>query len=70
MKRLISLTVNREIVEAAVMPHQTLLSVLRDELGLTGAKQGCGTGDCGACTVLLDGRPVPSCLVLAVDANG
>jgi carbon-monoxide dehydrogenase small subunit len=70
MKRLISLTVNREPVEIAVKPHQTLLGALRDELGLTGAKQGCGTGDCGACTVLLDGRPVPSCLVLAVDVDG
>ncbi|MBO8140657.1 MAG: (2Fe-2S)-binding protein [Firmicutes bacterium] len=51
-------------------PRQTLLEVLREGLGLTGTKEGCGNGNCGACCVLLDGRPVPSCLVLAVEAAG
>jgi aerobic-type carbon monoxide dehydrogenase small subunit (CoxS/CutS family) len=49
---------------------QTLLEVLRNELGLSGTKEGCGTGECGACTVLLDGKPVNSCLMLAIDAEG
>jgi len=53
-----------------VEPRHTLLKVLRENLGLTGTKKGCDTGDCGACTVLLNGRPVNSCLVLAVEANG
>jgi aerobic-type carbon monoxide dehydrogenase small subunit (CoxS/CutS family) len=53
-----------------VKSSQTLLEVLRNELGLNGTKEGCGTGDCGACTVLLDGKPVNSCLVLAIDADG
>jgi carbon-monoxide dehydrogenase small subunit len=70
MKRIISLTVNGETVEAAVEPNSTLLQFLREQLGLTGAKHGCGLGDCGACTVILDGAPVNSCLVLAVQANG
>jgi carbon-monoxide dehydrogenase small subunit len=56
--------------EILVEPRKTLLSVLRDTIGLTGAKESCSTGDCGACTVLLDGKPVTSCLVLAVSANG
>lgn len=51
-------------------PRETLLDVLRDRLGLTGAKEGCGTGDCGACTVTLDGKPVCSCLVLGAEAEG
>ena len=70
MKRILRLKVNGIQAEVAVEPHRTLLDVLRDELALTGAKEGCGTGDCGACTVLLDGEAVPSCLVLAVDAEG
>ncbi len=70
MKRPLHLVVNNEQVEVTVEPTVLLLDLLRDDLGLVGAKQGCGTGDCGACTVLLDGRPVPSCLVLAVDADG
>ena len=70
MKRIITLTVNDETREIAVKPNQTLTDVLRVELGLTGTKQGCGTGDCGSCTVILDGKPVNSCLVLALEANG
>ncbi|MCL5265716.1 MAG: (2Fe-2S)-binding protein [Chloroflexi bacterium] len=70
MKRTISLTVNGDLHELAVEPRRTLLEVLRDDLGLTGTKRGCSTGDCGACTVLLDGSAVNSCLVLAVDAHG
>ncbi|MBM4325852.1 MAG: (2Fe-2S)-binding protein [Deltaproteobacteria bacterium] len=70
MKTLIQLTVNGEPVEAAVDANRTLLQFLREDLELTGAKHGCGLGDCGACTVILDGKPVNSCLVLAVQANG
>jgi aerobic-type carbon monoxide dehydrogenase small subunit (CoxS/CutS family) len=70
MKTIIQLTVNGEPVEAAVEPNQTLLQFLRDDLGLTGTKHGCGLGDCGACTVIVDGMPVNSCLVLAVQAAG
>lgn len=70
MKRIISLTVNGEPVEAAVEPNTTLLKFLREDLGLTGSKHGCGLGDCGACTVIMDGAPVNSCLVLAVQAHG
>ena len=70
MKKLISLTINNEEYELAVAPNQTLLEVLRYELRLTGTKQGCGVGDCGTCTVIMDGKPVNSCLVLAVQANG
>jgi carbon-monoxide dehydrogenase small subunit len=66
----LSLTVNKQAVRIAVEPHLTLLDVLRDSLGLTGSKEGCGTGDCGACTVLVDGQPVCSCLMLAVEAEG
>lgn len=69
-KQILNFTVNGEPCEVAVQPYQTLLEVLRDELGLTGAKEGCGTGDCGCCTVILDGRPVTSCLVLALQAEG
>ncbi len=70
MKRRITLTVNGLPYEVEVEPRQRLLDVLRYHLGLTGPKEGCGTGDCGACTVLLDGKPVTSCLVLAVQAAG
>ena len=70
MKTLIELKVNGESHDVAVKPNRTLLEVLREELGLTGTKEGCDAGDCGTCTVLLDGKPVPSCLVLAVDAQG
>jgi aerobic carbon-monoxide dehydrogenase small subunit len=70
MKSIIKLIVNGESVEAAVEANQTLLQFLREDLGLTGTKHGCGLGDCGACTVILDGKPVNSCLVLAVQSNG
>jgi carbon-monoxide dehydrogenase small subunit len=69
-KQVLACTVNDESVEVLVRPYLTLLEALRDELGLTGAKEGCGTGDCGACTVHLDGEPVCSCLVLAMQARG
>ena len=64
------LTVNNRIFEVQARPNATLLSVLRDQLDLTGAKCGCGTGDCGACTVLLDGEAVRSCIVPVRDAVG
>ncbi len=70
MKSLIHMTVNDKEYELAVQPNQTLVDVLRYELRLTGTKKGCGTGDCGSCTVIMDGKPVNSCLVLAVQANG
>ncbi len=70
MKSFIQLTVNGQPVDAAVEPNRTLLQFLREDLGLTGTKHGCGLGDCGACTVILDGKPVNSGLVLAIQANG
>lgn len=70
MKQIIRLTINGETVEAAVEPNRTLLQFLREDLGLTGTKHGCGLGDCGACTVIMEGRAVNSCLVLAIQANG
>jgi aerobic carbon-monoxide dehydrogenase small subunit len=70
MKSFIQLTINGQPVEAVVEPNRTLLQLLREDLGLTGTKHGCGLGDCGACTVILDGQPVNSCLVLAIQANG
>ena len=66
----ISLRVNGEPVEVAFAPHKTLLEVLREDLGLTGTKHGCELGECGCCAVLLDGRPVLSCLVLGVAVEG
>ncbi len=66
----IEMTINDHAYELSVEPRKTLLAVLRDRLGLTGTKEGCSTGDCGACTVLMDGQPVTSCLVLAMQANG
>lgn len=69
-RRHISATVNGDPVEFLTEPGTTLLDALRDELGLTGSKEGCGTGDCGACSVTLDGRLVCSCLVLAAEAEG
>lgn len=70
MKRLIALKVNNKTYEVAVKPNQTLADLIRYDLRLTGTKKGCETGECGACTVILDGRPVNSCLVLALQANG
>jgi carbon-monoxide dehydrogenase small subunit len=70
MKKIIELTVNGVVREVAVEPRRTLLELLRDDLGLTGAKNGCGIGDCGACTVLVDGVATFSCLTLAVQAEG
>lgn len=70
MKRLIELRVNGEVYPVAVEPRETLLHVLREKLGLTGTKQGCGVGECGACSVLMGGRVVNACLVLAVEAAG
>ena len=69
-KMILECTVNDESVETLVQPYDTLLDALRDRLGLTGTKEGCGTGDCGACTVHLDGEPVKSCMLLAVQADG
>ena len=69
-KRLIALRVNGDLHELAVLPHERLLDLIRDQLGLTGTKEGCGEGECGACTVLLNGRPVNACLILAPQADG
>lgn len=66
----VSTTINGDAVSYLCEVEETLLDVLRDRLGLTGSKEGCGTGDCGACTVHLDGKPVASCLVLAMQARG
>jgi carbon-monoxide dehydrogenase small subunit len=70
MKRIIQLTINDKEYEVAVEPNQTLTDMLRYELGLTGTKKGCEVGDCGSCTVIMDGISVNSCLVLAMQANG
>lgn len=69
-RQALCLMVNGTPYERSVEPSITLLQFLRDELGLTGTKCGCGNGECGACTVLLDGRPVRSCIILAVEAQG
>jgi aerobic-type carbon monoxide dehydrogenase small subunit (CoxS/CutS family) len=69
-KTLLRLSVNGEEQDVAVAPHKTLLEVLREEMGLTGTKHGCELGECGTCTVLVDGRPVLSCLVLPVELEG
>ena len=66
----VNTTINGDQQEFLCRPNETLLEVLRDELGLTGTKEGCSTGDCGACSVMLDGRLVCSCLVLGAEAEG
>lgn len=70
MKRVLSFTLNDDPVEVVVNDNMTLLDLLRDKLGLTGTKKGCEQGECGACTVMLDGLPVNSCCTLAVECEG
>ena len=70
MKARIQLTVNGEVHDMLVVVHKTLLEVLREDLGLTGTKHGCELGECGTCTVLVDGEPVLSCLALPVELEG
>jgi carbon-monoxide dehydrogenase small subunit len=69
-KHTLSCTINDDAVEVLVQPYETLLDALRETLGLTGPKEGCGTGDCGACTVHLDDKPIASCLMLAMQVRG
>ena len=69
MKRIIEISVNGESYELAVKPQETLVEVLREHLGLMGTKIGCGTGECGSCTVLIGGKPILSCLTLAVECH-
>jgi carbon-monoxide dehydrogenase small subunit len=69
-KRIVKLSINRDVYELAISLNRTLLEVLREDLALTGTKESCGQGACGSCTVLLDGLPVRSCLLLAVEAEG
>jgi len=66
----VHLTVNGKEYQASVPPSKTLLDVIREDLGLTGTKEGCGLGECGACTVIIDGKTVNSCLMLAAEADG
>ena len=70
MKYEISFTLNKEAIKLEVVPNKTLLEMIREDLDLTGAKEGCGAGECGACTVLVNGKPVNACLMLAVEADG
>jgi len=70
MKQPMTFTINGEIYDDEIDVRRTLLEVLRENFGLTGTKKGCNEGECGTCTVLLDGKPVASCLVLAVEAQG
>ncbi len=70
MNKMVRFTLNGQAVSRAVPAHRLLLDLLRDEIGLTGTKEGCGTGDCGACTVYLNGKPVNSCLVLSGELDG
>ena len=70
MTRIVRITINGRLREVAVPANRTLLDLLREDLDLIGTKHGCGEGDCGACTVLLDGEPVNACLVLAAEAEG
>jgi len=70
VKKHIAMVVNGDAKELLVEPRDTLLDALRNYLGLTGSKEGCSNGNCGSCTVLMDGAAIVSCLVLAVEANG
>ncbi len=70
MKKILTFTLNGEKTEVICEPNRSLLDLLRDDLGLTGTKKGCEEAECGACTVLLDGRPVNSCATLAVECEG
>jgi aerobic carbon-monoxide dehydrogenase small subunit len=70
MKHPITLEVNGEMYDAVVEPDDLLVDVIREKLDLTGTKKSCGSGECGSCTVLMEGLPVPSCLILAMDAQG
>jgi carbon-monoxide dehydrogenase small subunit len=70
MNKKIEFTLNGKSISREVPTHRLLLDLLRDEIGMTGTKEGCGTGDCGACTVFLDGKPVNSCLVLSGELDG
>jgi carbon-monoxide dehydrogenase small subunit len=70
MREVIQLTINGEECEVAVAFNRSLLDTLRTEIGLTGTKKGCDVGECGSCTVIMNGRPVNSCLVLAIEARG
>lgn len=69
-KQMLSMTVNGDAVDVAVVPHATLLEVLRLDLGLLGVKEGCSEGVCGACTVLMNGNPIRACLTPALEADG
>ncbi|MDD2482139.1 MAG: (2Fe-2S)-binding protein [Lutispora sp.] len=70
MKHEISFTINGEKVHLEVEPNKTLLKMIREDLNLTGAKEGCGAGECGSCTIIIDGKAVNSCMMLAVEADG
>ncbi len=70
MKKKVQITLNGKSIVLEVPAHRLLLDLLRDEIGLTGTKEGCGTGDCGACTVFLNGKPVNSCLILSGELDG
>lgn len=70
MNRKIQFTLNGRSISREVPAHRLLLDLLRDEIGMTGTKEGCGTGDCGACTVYLNGKPVNSCLILSGELDG
>lgn len=70
MKKTINFELNGEDIEHLVDPHKTLLSMIREDFDLTGAKEGCGAGECGACTVIMNGKAINACLVLAVEADG
>src|SRR5688572_6880854 len=70
MKRILSISVNGEDLEVTVDTRDTLPDLVRDRIGLTGTKEGCGNGNCGACTVLMDGEPVNACIILALEAEG